>query len=225
MRAALIPPGTLHHLRARGDMVFVYLDALGDDLAALQAIDLAAAHARLTAGGPAAMRGFGADDFCTALGVPRRGVGDARIAGVVRRLDDRPQDFPGVADAARIAGLSPSWFQALFRRAVGVPFRRYRLWRRMAVVVSATAEGQTLTRAAHEAGFASSAHLSSSFKGMFGLMPSDLAALGAEVVAAGKRPEHTAPAASGRQTDPAQRKESSASSAVGWRGGERALAR
>jgi AraC-like DNA-binding protein len=42
----------------------------------------------------------------------------------------------------------------------------------------------TLTRvtaAAHEAGFASSAHLSTAFRGMFGIAPSVLLAIGAEI--------------------------------------------
>ena len=40
------------------------------------------------------------------------------------------------------------------------------------------AAGCSLTEAAHDAGFSSSAHLSSTFKRMFGLTASDLLALG-----------------------------------------------
>lgn len=43
------------------------------------------------------------------------------------------------------------------------------------------ASGGTLTNAAHAAGFASSAHLSSTFKRMFGLTASDLLALGVAI--------------------------------------------
>ncbi|MFK7987996.1 MAG: helix-turn-helix domain-containing protein [Sandaracinaceae bacterium] len=73
-----------------------------------------------------------------------------------------------------LAGLSSSRFQRLFRAHVGVPFRRFRLWQRMSVVAGALASGGTLTYAAHEAGFASSSHLSKSFRRMFGLRPRDL---------------------------------------------------
>ncbi len=76
-----------------------------------------------------------------------------------------------------MAGLSASRFRFLFRQAVGMPFRRYRLWKRMAIVMPALAAGDSLTMAAHGAGFASSAHLSAVFKDMFGLAPSDLVAL------------------------------------------------
>ena len=47
-------------------------------------------------------------------------------------------------------------------------------WRRMACVARDLAEGLTLTEAAHTAGFASSAHLSTAFSTMFGLAPSAL---------------------------------------------------
>jgi AraC-like DNA-binding protein len=55
-----------------------------------------------------------------------------------------------------------------------VPLRRYRIWNRMGAAVRACGEGSSLTEAAHAAGFASSAHFSSAFRDMFGMMPSDL---------------------------------------------------
>ncbi len=187
----LIPPGTLHHLRARGDMAFLYLDALGDDLATLADADLASARRRLFTTGSAAIRTTGVDQLCAALGLPRRHRVDARIADTVRLIDRRPQDFAHVEAAARLAGLSASRFQALFRRTMGVPFRRYRLWRRMAVVMKAVSEGHALTWAAHEAGFASSAHLSTTFKTMFGITPSGLLASGVDITIGDGLPELT----------------------------------
>jgi AraC-like DNA-binding protein len=67
-------------------------------------------------------------------------------------------------------------FRARFEAELGLPFRRYRLWRRMAWVMRTVAAGGTLTEAAHTAGFSSSAHLSSTFKRLFGLTASDLLA-------------------------------------------------
>lgn len=130
---------------------------------------------------PDRLRLWDADAWCAAFGVGRREGPDPRVAAVVRRIDGRPHDFERIADAARLAGLSPSRFQALFRAGVGMPFRRYRLWRRMAAVMRALAAGESLTGAALEAGFAGSAHLSATFKAMFGLTPSALVALGAEI--------------------------------------------
>ncbi|MEZ4400876.1 MAG: helix-turn-helix domain-containing protein [Kofleriaceae bacterium] len=176
-RLAMIPPATLHHLRATGAMAFVYLDALSDDHARLQRLDLAAVGGRLARlvrdDGPA----VDVEALCRAVGLPQRVIRDARIARVVRQIQARPQDFARARQAAAHAGVSASRFHELFREAVGMPFRRYRLWRRMAVVVRDLAGGASLTRAALDAGFASSAHLSAAFKAMFGLAPSRLQAL------------------------------------------------
>ena len=51
----------------------------------------------------------------------------------------------------------------------------------MAVMMRALHDGNTLTQAAMIAGFASSAHLSSTFRRMFGIAPSDVLALGATI--------------------------------------------
>jgi AraC-like DNA-binding protein len=51
------------------------------------------------------------------------------------------------------------------------------MWRRMALVMRALAEGSDLTAAALACGFASSAHLSAAFKQMFGLSPREVLAL------------------------------------------------
>ena len=96
-------------------------------------------------------------------GKPARG--SPQHSGIAHRL---------TALAAR-AGLSPSRFLHLFKAETGVPLRRYRIWNRMGAAIRASGEGASLTEAAHAAGFASSAHFSSAFRDMFGMMPSDLA--------------------------------------------------
>jgi AraC-like DNA-binding protein len=99
----------------------------------------------------------------------------------VREIERRPDAFGRAHDAAALACLSPSRFRARFDAELGLPFRRYRLWRRMAAVMRAVAAGATLTDAAHCAGFSSSAHLSTTFKRMFGLTASDLLASGVTI--------------------------------------------
>ena len=175
-RIFLIPPGALHHLRTYGDMVFVYLDVLSDDHDRFSRLDLDAAYWSLM--GKSSVGLANVDAICHGLGIPQRVVGGSPVARVVRLIDHRPQDFPRTKDAARLAWMSVSRFQHLFRQTTGMPFRRYRLWRRMAVVMHVLASGRTLTEAAYEAGFSSSAHLSATFKAMFGIRPSDLVSLG-----------------------------------------------
>jgi len=169
---ALIPPNTHHHLLASGAMAFVYLDALSDDHRHLQTLDLSASHTAVAR--TAATPGWGVEALCDALGVPARAPVDPRVARAARLLDASPEAFTRVAELASRVGLSPSRFQALFTEGVGLPFRRYRLWRRMALVARMVGDGQTLTEAAHGAGFSSSAHLSAAFREMFGLALSQL---------------------------------------------------
>ena len=72
----------------------------------------------------------------------------------------------------RVVGLA---FPASVQAETGVPLRRYRLWNRTgAAVPSPSREGQFTTEAAHAAFFASSAHFSTAFRDMFGMMPSEL---------------------------------------------------
>jgi AraC-like DNA-binding protein len=70
--------------------------------------------------------------------------------------------------------LSPSRFAHLFTEHVGLPFRRYVLWRRLTRAMMAVGRGKTLTAAAHECGFSDSAHLTRACYQMLGLPPSVL---------------------------------------------------
>jgi AraC-like DNA-binding protein len=178
---ALIPPNTQHHLIAAGPMAFVYLDALSDDHRQLTVVDLEHAQAAIARAWQASATRLNVETLCAALGVPARDGADMRMVAAIRRLDERPQDYPRIVDLARIVGLSPSRVQSLFRHEAGMPFRRYRLWRRMAVTMRRLASGGSLTHAAHEAGFAGSAHLSATFRAMFGLTPSSLLTFGVRI--------------------------------------------
>jgi AraC-like DNA-binding protein len=53
-----------------------------------------------------------------------------------------------------------------------MPLRTYLLWRRLLHVWALLMDGETLSSAAHAAGFADSAHLSRTSRTMFGLPPS-----------------------------------------------------
>lgn len=200
--AAVIPAGQLHHLQAAGPMALLYLDALSDDPASLSAAGLDRAWGELRAG-RGATRGGGLDleRVGAALGLASRALTDPAAAAWIRLIDERPQDFPSVTTLAAAVGLSPSRVQARLSASLGLPFRRYRLWRRMARVMVALSGGQSLTDAAMDAGFASPSHLSTTFKAMFGIAPSRLVALGVRVdsghgVPAGDAPAGPVPAVS-----------------------------
>lgn len=94
---------------------------------------------------------------------------DPRIRRVLSWLQAIDGEAATVAEAARVACLSPSRFSHLFVEQVGLPFRTYLLWRRLMRAVSLVSRGESLTSAAHQAGFADSAHFSRTFHRMFGL--------------------------------------------------------
>ena len=99
---------------------------------------------------------------------------NARIERVLAWIDENPTDLFRSSDAARIACLSESRFSHLFVAEVGLPFRTYVLWRRLMKAVEAMSSGARMTAAAHESGFADSAHFSRTFHRMFGLPPASM---------------------------------------------------
>lgn len=107
-------------------------------------------------------------------GTMPKGAPDARILRAIGMLSDRVDDPPTLGEAAAAAGLSPGRFRHLFVAETGLPYRGYALWLRLGRAVDVFAAGGSLTDAAHEAGFADSAHLSRTFRRMFGLAPSSL---------------------------------------------------
>ena len=80
----------------------------------------------------------------------------------------------GLADVASASALSTGRFRHLFVRETGVAFRPYVLWLRLNVAIECSMQGRSWTEAAHEAGFADSAHLSRTFRRMFGMNPATL---------------------------------------------------
>ena len=188
-RSVLIPPNTLHHLRIEGGrMAFLYVDPLSRDLVTLQArmqdgtpraaFDLIGEGAVIEVLAGIADGGIADDEgrstLTQLLGIGNRADPDARILLALRRMRDQPHRSHSMAELGECAGLSASRFLHLFKAETGVPLRRYRLWNRMGAAVAAFREGKSLTEAAHAAGFASSAHFSTAFRDMFGMMPSEL---------------------------------------------------
>lgn len=93
---------------------------------------------------------------------------DPRIAHGLRIMRSAAGDTLPVAELASATGLSASRFQHLFVSEVGVPYRRYRSWRRMLLAIREVIKGANLTTAAHAAGFSDQPHFSHEFKRIFG---------------------------------------------------------
>lgn len=75
-------------------------------------------------------------------------------------------------EVAAEACLSPSRFRHLFVEETGMALRPYILWRRFLRVWELVAAGESLSTAAHLAGFADAAHLTRTSRRMFGFPPS-----------------------------------------------------
>jgi AraC-like DNA-binding protein len=188
-RSVLILPNSLHHLRIdSGRMAFLYVDPFGRDLAALcermtdvgsgAAFDLIDERPAIELFVDIAERRLAPEEARRAtgelLGVGSGARPDARIVEAIKRMRDEPSEPHALAELCERAGLSSSRFLHLFKEVTGVPLRRYRIWNRIGAAARAIAQGGSLTEAAHGAGFSSSAHFSTAFRDMFGMMPSEL---------------------------------------------------
>ena len=101
-------------------------------------------------------------------------VSDERIlraTAYIRSHLDRPLTLEEVAE---VACLSPSRFRHLFVEETGMALRPYILWRRFLRVWELMTARESLSAAAHAAGFADAAHLTRTCRRMFGFPPSAL---------------------------------------------------
>jgi len=107
-------------------------------------------------------------------GVAPRAAFDPRVARAIAHVRAHLHAPLSLADAAAAAALSPGRFRHLFVQQTGTAFRAHVLWLRLIEATEAAMAGASWTQAAHQAGFADSAHLSRTFKRMFGVVPATL---------------------------------------------------
>lgn len=97
---------------------------------------------------------------------------DERVTKVLTAIQASDELRMSIEDAAAMAFLSPSRFAHLFKQQVGLPFRRYMLWRKLTRAMLAIGKERTIAAAAHASDFADAAHLTRTFYQMFGIPPS-----------------------------------------------------
>lgn len=100
---------------------------------------------------------------------------DRRVRQILRWASDNLDTPLAITAAAEGVGLSAGRASHLFVEETGLPFRTYVLWLRLVRAVDDYSTSRNLTHAAHAAGFADSAHLSRTFRRMFGLPAAALA--------------------------------------------------
>lgn len=98
-----------------------------------------------------------------------------RVRRALRHLQSLPpQSDQSLESLAKVAGLSEGRFMHAFTESVGIPLRPYLAWLKLQRAAAAIATGSSLTEAALGAGFADAAHMTRSFRRMFGVKPSEL---------------------------------------------------
>lgn len=108
-------------------------------------------------------------------GGPRRLHPRVRRVLAYLRTADADTDTSLAALAAH-AALSESRLQHVFRESIGLPVRPYVLWLRLQRAIAAIGSGVPLAAAAAQAGFADAAHMTRTFRRMFGVTPAVLRA-------------------------------------------------
>lgn len=92
-----------------------------------------------------------------------------RVLEIIKNTADLSE--VSVYSLADAIGVSDNRLMHLFKAHMGLPLRRYLLWLRVRRVAMMIKDGVNITEAAHAAGFSDAAHLSRTFKEMFGVPP------------------------------------------------------
>ena len=105
-------------------------------------------------------------------GVPPTRRLEPRIASVLSAIQGSDDLRMSLEEAAGKVHLSPGRFAHIFKDEVGLPFKRYMLWRKVTRAMLSMGNERTLAAAAQSGDFADAAHLTRTFHQMFGIPPS-----------------------------------------------------
>lgn len=96
-------------------------------------------------------------------------VTDERITSALKYIKTKSKDKLTCKDVADVVFLSESRFSHLFKEQVGMTFAAYVIYQRIVFVYAQVIQGKSITEAALNAGFSSSAHFADVNKRVFGL--------------------------------------------------------
>jgi AraC-like DNA-binding protein len=105
-------------------------------------------------------------------GVEPRAVTNERIVRALAWLNEHIREQVTLDAVAAAVFLSPSRFRHLFVEEMGMGLRSWLLWRRFMRTWGMIMDGASISRAAHEAGFADAAHFTRTSNRMIGVAPS-----------------------------------------------------
>ena len=96
---------------------------------------------------------------------------DARVRKIVALIRNEPDRNHSQKELGEALGLSASRVLHLFSEQIGVPYRRYRMWKRLWLSAERLHASDSMTMAAMESGFADATHFSHAFRDTFGVNP------------------------------------------------------
>ncbi len=99
-------------------------------------------------------------------------VTDERIVKAIAYIREHMDTDVTLDDVAASVFLSPDRFRHLFVEQTGMGLRPYLLWRRFILAWDQLSQGESVSTAAHRAGFADAAHFTRTSNQMFGFPPS-----------------------------------------------------
>lgn len=198
--AALVPPHVPHAFDAEGSVVAnvfcepesitgrKLLERFGArEIAAIPRSEANAAAKRLRdsygAGEPDETLNAAARSVLTTLAAlaETAEATDRRVLEAIAQIERRLGRSITLAEIASNVHLSPSRLRHLFVTETGVTFRAYVLWLRLQAALEHALTGASWTEAAYRANFADSAHLTRTFKRMFGVIPASLGRMDSEL--------------------------------------------
>ncbi|WP_313443460.1 Ada metal-binding domain-containing protein, partial [Novosphingobium sp.] len=94
------------------------------------------------------------------------------VAAALRVLDGDEEKAPGLTELAEAVGYSPTHFQRVFKRSVGLSPSEYLRARRVERAANAMSDGASVTEAIYEAGFGASSRFYEASEGRLGMVPS-----------------------------------------------------
>lgn len=94
---------------------------------------------------------------------------DPRIEHVVARIRETSAENLSVKELAKEVNMSESGLIKLFRKNIGAPIRKYRLWCRLTNFISLVMAGKSIPQATTLAGFSDASHLSKCYSGLIGV--------------------------------------------------------
>ena len=106
---------------------------------------------------------------CIGINAFGTAITDERVQSSLRYIQSRLNETITCAEAAKNVFLSESRYSHLFREQVGMTFASYVIYQRIMKTYTDIINGKTITNAALDAGFSSSAHFAEVNKRLFGI--------------------------------------------------------